>query len=81
METNSPVIGEPAWDSPQTRAMTQRAYIDWHSNEAVWLWYDRLAVSLGLPYLIPCAGNVSLLIFNYLVIRGSLYIMYTFYIT
>lgn len=31
--TNPPVIGEPAWDSPQTRELTRRACFDCHSNE------------------------------------------------
>jgi hypothetical protein len=42
MQTNPPVTAEPAWDSPQTRALAQRACFDCHSNETVWPWYDRL---------------------------------------
>ena len=30
---NSPVTAEPEWDSPQTRALVQRAWLDCHSNE------------------------------------------------
>jgi hypothetical protein len=42
-ETNPPVVAEPKWDSPQTRALAQRACFDCHSNETVWPWYSRIA--------------------------------------
>lgn len=41
--TNPPVVSEPAWDSPQTRALAQRACFDCHSNQTVWPWYSRVA--------------------------------------
>lgn len=41
--TNPPVVQEPAWDSPQTRALAQRACFDCHSNETVWPWYSNIA--------------------------------------
>ncbi len=41
--TNPPVIAEPAWDSPQTRALFFRACADCHSNETTWLWYSNIA--------------------------------------
>ena len=41
--TNLPVTGEPAWDSPQTRAFAVRACFDCHSNETVWPWYSHIA--------------------------------------
>jgi mono/diheme cytochrome c family protein len=41
--TNPPVVAEPAWDSPQTRALAQRACFDCHSNETVWPWYSNVA--------------------------------------
>lgn len=41
--TNPPVVAEPAWDSPQTRALAQRACFDCHSNETVWPWYSNIA--------------------------------------
>ena len=34
---------EPAWDSPQTRALSVRACYDCHSNETRWPWYSRVA--------------------------------------
>ena len=32
-ENNPPVVKEPAWDSPQTRQLAQRACFDCHSNQ------------------------------------------------
>lgn len=40
---NPPVVKEPAWDSPQTRALAKRACFDCHSNETVWPWYSNIA--------------------------------------
>lgn len=42
-QTNPPVAAEPAWDSPETRALAQRACFDCHSNETVWPWYSKVA--------------------------------------
>jgi hypothetical protein len=41
--TNPPVLAEPAWDSPETRTLAQRACFDCHSNETVWPWYSNIA--------------------------------------
>lgn len=41
--TNPAVVGEPSWDSPETRALAVRACFDCHSNETVWLWYSKVA--------------------------------------
>lgn len=41
--TNPPVVAEPNWDSPQTRALFFRACADCHSNETVWPWYSQVA--------------------------------------
>jgi Haem-binding domain len=41
--SNPPVIQEPNWNSPQTRAITKRACFDCHSNETVWPWYSNIA--------------------------------------
>lgn len=41
--TNPPVVAEPQWDSPQTRAYFFRACADCHSNETVWPWYSNIA--------------------------------------
>lgn len=48
--TNPPVVGEPAWDSPETRALAQRACFDCHSNETVWPWYSNIAPVSWLVY-------------------------------
>jgi len=42
-QRNPPVVQEPAWDSPETRALAVRACYDCHSNETVWPWYSRVA--------------------------------------
>ena len=34
---------EPAWSSPETRALAKRACFDCHSNETYWPWYSSLA--------------------------------------
>ncbi len=41
--TNPPVTQEPAWDSPETRALAVRTCYDCHSNETVWPWYANVA--------------------------------------
>lgn len=41
--TNPPVTGEPAWDSPETRALASRACFDCHSNETEWPIYSHVA--------------------------------------
>jgi hypothetical protein len=41
--TNPPVLAEPEWDSPETRAAFFRACRDCHSNETVWPWYSSIA--------------------------------------
>jgi hypothetical protein len=42
-QPNPPVLAEPAWDSPGTRALAQRACFDCHSNETVWPAYSYVA--------------------------------------
>ena len=41
--TNPPVTKEPAWNSPDTRALVQRACFDCHSNQTTWPWYSHVA--------------------------------------
>lgn len=41
--TNPPVLGEPPWDSPQTRELAVRACFDCHSNETKWPFYSKIA--------------------------------------
>lgn len=40
---NPPVVGEPSWDSAQTRELAVRACFDCHSNETEWPWYSNVA--------------------------------------
>ena len=40
---NAAVVAEPAWDSPETRALAVRACYDCHSNETVWPAYASIA--------------------------------------
>jgi hypothetical protein len=42
-QPNPPVLAEPAWDSPGTRALAQHACFDCHSNETVWPAYAYVA--------------------------------------
>jgi len=41
--TNPPVTREPAWNTPDTRALFRRACFDCHSHETVWPWYAHVA--------------------------------------
>lgn len=41
--SNPPVVSEPAWNSPHTRELAQRACFDCHSNETKWPWYAYVA--------------------------------------
>ena len=41
--SNPPVIQEPRWDSPRTRALAVRACFNCHSNQTQWPWYANLA--------------------------------------
>ena len=43
LQTTPPVVAEPRWDGPQTRALAQRACFDCHSNETEWPLYTRIA--------------------------------------
>jgi cytochrome c551/c552 len=47
-KTNPPVVSEPTWDSPQTRALVKDACFDCHSNETTWPWYSKIAPSSWL---------------------------------
>lgn len=41
--TNPPVTREVKWNSPETRALAQRACFDCHSNETAWPWTSKIA--------------------------------------
>jgi len=40
---NPPVLAEPRWDSPATRALAVAACFDCHSNLTTWRWYSNVA--------------------------------------
>lgn len=48
--TNPPVINEPNWNSLETRALTERACFDCHSNETALPWYSTIAPVSWLIY-------------------------------
>jgi hypothetical protein len=58
--TNPPVRAEPAWDSPQTRAMFVRACADCHSNQTIWPWYSNVAPISWLVMRDVIAGRAEL---------------------
>ena len=60
LQTNPPVVSEPNWAGPQTRALAQRACFDCHSNETVWPWYSRVAPVSWLVTLNTLRGRRSL---------------------
>ncbi|MEZ4861787.1 MAG: heme-binding domain-containing protein [Caldilineaceae bacterium] len=41
--TNPPVTQEVKWNSPETKALAQRACFDCHSNETTWPWDSYIA--------------------------------------
>lgn len=41
--SNPPTRQEPAWNSPDTRALAKRACFDCHSNETQYPWYSSVA--------------------------------------
>ena len=55
--TNSPVTGEPPWDTPATRALAKQACFDCHSNETEWPWYSKVAPSSWLLAYDVAAGR------------------------
>lgn len=40
---NPPVLAEPPWDAPATRAAFMRSCGDCHTNETRWPWYSHVA--------------------------------------
>jgi len=48
--TNPPVISEPNWDSPATRAAVKEQCFQCHSNETEWPWYSNIAPASWLVY-------------------------------
>jgi hypothetical protein len=59
-QSNPPVTGEPAWDSPATRALAVTACYDCHSNETRWPWYTRIAPISMMVYRDVVEGRKAL---------------------
>ena len=60
LQRNPPVVQEPPWDSPQTRALAVRACFDCHSNQTIWPWYDRIPPASWLAVFDTLRGRRSL---------------------
>ncbi len=41
--TNPPATQEPAWSSPEARALVKQSCFQCHSNETEWPWYSYIA--------------------------------------
>ncbi len=59
---NPPVVAEPAWTSPEGRALAVRACFDCHSNETTWPWYSRVA---PLSWLVARDTEVGRAVLNF----------------
>jgi len=57
---NPPVNVEPNWDSPETRALAQRACFDCHSNQTRWPWYSNIAPASWLVYRDVTEGRMHI---------------------
>ena len=57
---NPPVISEPAWNSPATKALARKACFDCHSNETVWPWYSSIAPGSWLIYRDVAKGRAKM---------------------
>lgn len=49
-QVNPPVVREPLWDKPQTRALVKRACFNCHSHETIWPWYAKIAPASWLVH-------------------------------
>lgn len=43
VKTNPPMVSEPAWVSPEARALAKEHCFQCHSNETNWTWYANIA--------------------------------------
>ena len=71
LETNPPVVKEPPWNSPQTRALAVRACFDCHSNQTQWPWYDRMPVGSWIAVFDTVRGRNRLNFSEYGVARAG----------
>ena len=58
--TNPPVVAEPSWDAPETRALAARACFDCHSNQTVWPAYATVAPASWLVQRDVTRGRAAL---------------------
>ena len=58
--TNPPIVKEPNWDSPQTRALAQKACFDCHSNETKYWWGTKIAPASWLAAADVSGGRDTL---------------------
>ncbi len=71
VHNNPPVVNEPNWDSPTTRALAKRACFDCHSNETVWPWYTNIAPISWLTQRDVQEGRHRLNFSNYQGVSGE----------
>ncbi len=57
LENNPPVVQEPKWDSPQTRALAVRACFDCHSNQTNWAWWTKVPVGSWIAVIDTVRGR------------------------
>ncbi len=60
LERNPPVVQEPRWDSPQTRALAVRACFDCHSNQTNWPIWTQIPPGSWLAVLDTVRGRRNL---------------------
>jgi hypothetical protein len=60
--SNPPIIKEPPWDSPRTRALAVRACFNCHSNETRWPWYANVA---PFSWVVEFDVNVARSVLNF----------------
>lgn len=57
--TNPPVVSEPAWSSPEARALAKEHCFQCHSNETNWTWYANIAPGSWLIAMDVIEGRES----------------------
>jgi hypothetical protein len=60
LENNPPVVQEPKWDSPQTRALAVKACFDCHSNQTNWAWWTKVPVGSWIAVFDTVRGRREL---------------------
>ncbi len=68
---NPPVVREPAWPSPQVKALAVRACFDCHSNQTQWPWFTKLPGGAQLAVLDTFRGRRRLNFSDWGAARGE----------